>query len=380
MSAATTTNSLMHALEQFDASEANIAKLQALWVEIEGLIPNGISFGENPEYDDRTRAFAEILKALPSIDGWKPTVELLDLNAIAQSRLDYADIGEIAAAAQFDAELALPGRELREYRFRFDQKRRALVREPLTELIDAVDVSLRQIREGLGSELPSNMHGSQWDELRGYIDQIGVLIGSSIKRPIRWNDLQRHLSFGEHQDFQDIERLDWPNVKEALRAGLYGQNDPLPVTVEDLSTLVTQKPTGPVTTALNWVSLDDDHFERLVFNLIGSTPGYENPKWLMKTRAADIGRDLSVTRVVNDALSGTSRSRLVIQCKHWLSRSLNADDIGPALTQMALWRDPPVDVLIIATSGRFTATAVQWIEKHNGVPRQRPWDQIGVVS
>lgn len=216
------------------------------------------------------------------------------------------------------------------------------------------------------------MHGDSWDELRGYIDQIGVLMGSSIKRPPRWGDLQRHLSFGDYQDFQDIERLDWPNVKEALRAGLYGQNDPVPVAVDDLGTLVTQKPAGPITTALNWTALDDDGFERLMFNLIGSTPGYENPEWLMKTRAADIGRDLSVTRVVHDALSGTSRSRVVIQCKHWLSRSLNVDDIGPALTQMALWRDPPVDVLIIATSGRFTATVVQWIEKHNATAGSTP--------
>lgn len=365
-------NPLMHALEQFDASEANITKLQALWTEIEGLIPGGISFGENPEYDDRIRAFAEILKALPAIDGWKPAIELLDLNAIAQTRLDYADIGEPAAAAQFDADLALPGRELREYRFRFDHKRRALVREPLTTLIDSVDVSLRQMREGIGADLPTTMHGDSWDELRGYVDQIGVLMGSSIKRPLRWSDLQRHLSFGDYQDFQDIERLDWPNVKQALRAGLYGQNDPLPVAVDDLGTLVTQKPTGPVTTALTWAALDDDGFERLIFNLIGSTPGYENPEWLMKTRAADIGRDLSVTRVVIDALSGTNRSRVVIQCKHWLSRSLNADDIAPALTQMALWRDPPVDVLVIATSGRFTATAVQWIEKHNATSGSTP--------
>jgi Restriction endonuclease len=372
MTDAPSASPLMHALEQFDATEANITKLQSLWAEIEGLIPQGISFGDNPEYDDRTRAFIAILKALPAIDGWKPSVEILDLNTIAQTRFDYADIGEPGAAIQFDADLALPGRELREYRFRFDHKRRALVREPLTSLIDSVDVSLRQHREGIGAEPPTTMHGDSWDELRGFIDQIGVLMGTSIKRPPRWSDLQRHLSFGDYGDFQDIERLDWPNVKTALRAGLYGQNDPLPVAVDDLGTLVTSKPAGAVTTALNWSALDDAGFERLIFNLIGSTPGYENPEWLMKTRAADIGRDLSVTRVLSDALSGTSRARIVIQCKHWLSRSLSVDDIGPALSQMALWRDPPVDVLIIATSGRFTATAVQWIEKHNTTSGSAP--------
>ena len=32
---------------------------------------------------------------------------------------------------------------------------------------------------------------------------------------------------------------------------------------------------------------------------------------------------------------------------------------------MALWQNPPVDVLVIATSGRFTSDAVTWIERHN---------------
>jgi len=32
---------------------------------------------------------------------------------------------------------------------------------------------------------------------------------------------------------------------------------------------------------------------------------------------------------------------------------------------MALWEPPRVDELIIATSGRFSTDAVQWIEKQN---------------
>ena len=32
---------------------------------------------------------------------------------------------------------------------------------------------------------------------------------------------------------------------------------------------------------------------------------------------------------------------------------------------MRLWDDPPVNVLIIATTGRFTADAVDATEKHN---------------
>lgn len=32
---------------------------------------------------------------------------------------------------------------------------------------------------------------------------------------------------------------------------------------------------------------------------------------------------------------------------------------------MALWEPPTVDVLIVATSGRFTSDAVAWSERHN---------------
>lgn len=32
---------------------------------------------------------------------------------------------------------------------------------------------------------------------------------------------------------------------------------------------------------------------------------------------------------------------------------------------MEHWNNPPVDVLVVATSGRFTADAVSWVERHN---------------
>jgi hypothetical protein len=112
--------------------------------------------------------------------------------------------------------------------------------------------------------------------------------------------------------------------------------------------------------------------------LISDAAGYENPEWLMQTRAPDRGRDLSVTRVSTDELAGTSRQRVIIQCKHWLSRSVNLQDITAAKDQMALWNDPRVDVLVLATSGRFTADAVTWVERHNangGSPRVEMWPE-----
>lgn len=44
---------LMGALQQFEATEANLVKLERLWQEIVKLVPRGIVFGSNPDYEDR---------------------------------------------------------------------------------------------------------------------------------------------------------------------------------------------------------------------------------------------------------------------------------------------------------------------------------------
>jgi hypothetical protein len=131
-------------------------------------------------------------------------------------------------------------------------------------------------------------------------------------------------------------------------------------------------------TKLKWHILDDDAFERLVFALISGTPGYENAAWLTQTRAPDRGRDLSVFRVIKDRLTGTIRQRVIIQCRHWLSCSIALAHASEAKDQMKLWTPPTVDVLVIATSGRFTSDAVTWIERHNAegtAPRIEMWPE-----
>jgi Restriction endonuclease len=135
---------------------------------------------------------------------------------------------------------------------------------------------------------------------------------------------------------------------------------------------------GANATKLNWRNLDDGDFERLVFALISRTRGYENAAWPTQTRAPDKGRDLSVSRVIKDSLAGTIRQRVIIQCRHWLSRSIRLADASEAKDQMKLWSPPTVDVLVIATSGRFTSDAVMWIERHNAegaAPRIEMWPE-----
>lgn len=89
---------LNDALKQFDAVETNLARLDKVMESYEALIPPGISFtAGSPEglrADELQGAFRDLVASLPPIDGWTIDSALVDLDDIAQSRLDAADIGE----------------------------------------------------------------------------------------------------------------------------------------------------------------------------------------------------------------------------------------------------------------------------------------------
>jgi len=122
-------------------------------------------------------------------------------------------------------------------------------------------------------------------------------------------------------------------------------------------------PAGARVSPLRWQKLADAGFERLIFDLVSSARGYENAQWLTHTNAADRGRDISVDRLSIDSLSGTRRFRVIVQCRH--KKCVGVGEVSQLKEQMALWEPPRVDELIIATSGRFSTDAVQWIEKQN---------------
>lgn len=358
---------LANALRQFETAEANLAKLERLWAKAESLIPNGIVFGDDPEYETVCRSIDVILEHLPKIDGWKPDIDPPDLNALAQDRLDAGEIDEPEAIVAVESGISVPGRQLREYRFRFNQKRRALVRDRVRELEQTIDGVIPRIGEAIDDDARPNasVETEDWGLLRAAVTEIETLLGSSVERPPRWSDLRRHIGFALVCDFNDILKHDWPAVKAALEKSLYTEDEPIPTDVDDLGAIVSQKPRGQVPTQLNWKTLTDDEFERLVFSLIANEEGYENPEWLMRTNAPDRGRDLSVTRVTKDPLSGTARQRVIIQCKNWGEKSVSVPDIATLKEQVRLWDKPRVDVLIIATTGRFSADAVGSTETHN---------------
>ena len=359
---------LNDALRHFEAAEANLLKVEKVLGEIESAIPEGIAFlGDQPDHENNCRSFYGLLNSLPKLDGWKPNIRLMDLDDIAQSRLDAQEIGEIQCQVSLERDINEPARLLREYRYRFNQKRRELVRDSIKELIDSIDGDLRELSKEV--EASSNMSESAespaLEGLKNKVDQIDTLLGSSVPHPPRWSYLHRHLHFGMLGDVHDIIKHDWPSVKTGLRKSLYGEKEPVPVEVEDLGTLVSNKPRGPVATRLNWERLSEEEFERLIFSLISLEHGYENLEWFMKTNAPDRGRDLSVYRVHVDPLGGTRRQRVIIQCKHWLSKSIGPKDVALLRDQIKLWEPPLVDVCVLTTSGRFTSDAVALIERQN---------------
>jgi hypothetical protein len=359
--------SLRDILRAFEATEANILKLERLWEKMQPHIGSGLGFGSNVEYDSSRRSFTDILSHLPAIDGWRLEDTTCSLDEVGQMRFDAAEIGELYAHVAVEDHIEKPGKELAEYRFRFDRQRRLVVRNAVIELITGITEHLSSIPpDSLDTLAPrSQMPENTRAFLQESVEQVDVLLGSSVEKPPRWDDLQRHLAFGMTCDLQDIIRLDWPAVRPAIEAALYGENDPLPVTVADLGSLVIEKSSTPVPTRLNWDKLRPEEFERLIFTLLNGARGYENPEWLMHTNAPDRGRDLSVTRVIADPLTGTRRERVVVQCKHQPKRSIDVREVVTLKEQMQSWGPPRVDTLIIATTGRFSGDAVTRIEAQN---------------
>ncbi|MFZ0818500.1 MAG: restriction endonuclease [Candidatus Acidiferrales bacterium] len=353
------------ALQKFEATEANLEKLDKLWSQIQGHLQGGPAFGSPPEYDELCLAFRRVLPGLPAIDGFRVEDRLLEFDSVGQMRVDALEVDEISAHVSVEDTVEEQGRILREYRFKLNAKRRELVQDRMLNLIDEVDNVLRGFDSRLaGKKLSDSVPEETCSQLKKLVAEIDILLGSSV-RPQRWSDMRRHLSFSMVGDLSDIRKLDWPTIKYTLQSNLYGEQDPIPVGVEDLGEVVAGRPTGEVTAQLRWSVLSDEGFERLVFLILSTSPGYENPEWLQQTHAPDRGRDLSVMRVEDDPLAGVRRHRIIVQCKHWLSKSVSVPDVITARGQMELWQPPRVDYLIIATSGRFTVDAIKLIEDHN---------------
>jgi hypothetical protein len=356
------------ALKQFERVAANLDKAERVWAELAG----GALTAE--AHDNLVRHFVDLTAALPGIDGFRVESVPMSLTEMQLARFDASEVGEPSFHVQVEEQIGAPGAELAAYRHSFNRARREIVRDRMIDLVKSVDALIAEMRVHRAAGEPKS--GEHWSALEPQIAELERLLGDSTLRPSRWSDLRRHLSFWEDVDLNDILDKDWPSVQADLDRFLYEELEPMPVDVDDLGALVRARPSGSVTTGLDWSRLESGSFERLLFQLVSSETGYENANWLMKTSAADQGRDIEVQRVTVDGLSGTRRERVIVQCKHWQSRTVGRDDLVLCLEAVQLWDPPPVDLLIVATSGRFSKDAVAWREKRDlerKVPRLELW-------
>ena len=360
-------------LNEMDRCAANLSKLDAVWQRAEPMLPTGPAMDSSQEYDDLRRAWASLQTGLAPIDGFTVVDALPDMQAIGAAYLGFWEIGEAPYLVHEEAER--PGKDLAEYRYRMGQARRRAVRDRLEELTAVVESALAIAVRHVPRDSPEPLAGPVPDLVRVSVQEVERLLGDLISRRGRWGDLHRHLHFSQGHDWHDIREFDWPSVREDIEAAAFGDTDPLPVAAIDLGA-ASRASSGAVTTVLAWDALEPSRFERLLYDLLRGLPGHQNVQLLMKTNAPDRGRDLSLERVLDDHAGGIRTERVIVQAKHWRSRSVRLTDVNDLVAELALWEPPVVRAVVVATPGDFTTDAVAWSEKHND-DGKRPHIELG---
>lgn len=354
--------SLEELLREMDRAGANLAKLDSVWDRAQPHIPTGPTAGSSREYDDLRRHWDVLLTGLPKIDGWTVTERLPDIDAAGRTFIENLEIG--VPPFSLMSALEEPGRQLDEYRFALGQARRRAVNERIQEVVRSINSRLESIIANLPTD-PDPVENEDSQQVRDGFRELDRLLGDTTERQGRWYDMSRHLRFSQPGDWRDIADMDWPDIRSNLESMGLTELDPLPVSAIDLGQAARSHPTGGVSTDLAWANLDDEGFERVLYDLLRNLADYQNVQWLMKTRAPDRGRDLSLERVIRDASGLVRTERVIVQAKHLTSRSVGPIDMQESLARLSLWEPPVVRALIIATSSRFTSDAIGVMEKHN---------------
>ncbi len=371
-----TTLSLDKLLRQFEIAEANLEKIRNGCEKLHALESADWNDDSGATAEDCVRVIYDIWSALPKIDGWKPDIHIYDATEVHLMRIDAQEAGFLEAIAGVENQISEYLNTIDEYAFRLKQKRRVATRQRIRELVKVADQVVTSLNMKLEKEIED--FTDELGPIHESIEQIDVLLGNSFTRPPRWADLRRHLSFWQLCDVYDIVNQDWPSVYPVLMEKLYFDDEPIESDISDFGAIIVEESHLPISTKLAWDKLSSENFERLIFNLVSNEHGYQDPQWLTHTNAPDRGRDISVQRVFEDMLTGTIRQRVIIQCKHWQSKSISLEEISVLREQMKLWEPPTVDCVVLATSGRFTSDAVVYIEQNNQLgqaPRVEMWPE-----
>lgn len=363
-------------LAMFDAAAANLAKAEAIWDQAEAMLPRSAVLGNPLGFDDLARAWMDLIGGLPPVDGWTITESIPTPDDIGRSFLEWMEIGEPPWPV-YEA-IEQPTKDIQEYRYRLKRARRRAVRTRVEVLVAEVDRLLPICVRNVPREARDKMQTAETEVIRDRIAEIDRLLGDATPRAGRWSDLRRHMSFSEGRDWWDISELDWPSVKPEILSAVIAETDPLPVPDLDLGVAAANEPSGGVTTALRWDLITDEGFERLLYDLLRGLEGYDSVDWLMKTNATDHGRDLTCYRTLPDASGYSRRERVIVQAKHWRSKSVDPVSVMDVVSRLSAWEPPHIHCLVVAASGRFTADAIRFIETHNergSDPRIEPWSE-----
>jgi hypothetical protein len=143
----------------------------------------------------------------------------MELDAIAQCRLDAWEVGEIDCQMSTEQAISAPGRELREYRFDLDRARRRLVRQSIGEAMAQIDSDLRMLKASpdYSKEAGSPVGASEWQSLKKNVDALAMMLGKDMPRRSRWSDLvlQRHFPIDDFRGMSHRRRM-------VNRAGQFG--------------------------------------------------------------------------------------------------------------------------------------------------------------
>ncbi len=329
----------------FDLIEVNLTKSDYIWEKISKYL-NGKSDSE--DYEILVQKFYNVIQTLPKIENWMPSPEIHELSEVTKLLIENDEIGDWEFTIDMNKKLFQPEQEIRQYKYLVRKKRHEIIREYIKQYLIEIEKEIERIL--IDYKDAKNNSTIKDDDIVTIVrnsNHIEFLIGKA-KYPKRWSDFKRHIHFHLKQDFEDIKKNDLPDIWGSLNEIIYHKEEPLHIGIESLDDIEGEEiPSKLVIKSLKWNNLNDDSFERIIYNLISSTSNYENPKWLTKTRAADKGRDLSVDKIVHDDLVDTQRFKVIIQCKHWLSKSLNVEDIIVSKEKIKNLEPPKIEIFIL---------------------------------
>ena len=371
---------LSDALAIYDRVALNLDKLDRVWERMQALVPDGAYLDEGSEdsvtYRHLAESWTSIAASLPAVDEWRLKATIVDYATIGQTRIDLMHVSAVEDEVAFNAAVNAPRTEALRYRKQLARARQRLVRERSEELIQIVDRLLAPVPTEVSDLLAEAEVTPIIDAVKDAVEEIERLLGDALTGGPREGDLYRHLRFGEPCDLRDIAAMDWPAFRPHVELALYGDEDPVPIGVDDLGSLAPVSVT-PVSSQVHWERINADGFERLLMRLLEQSGSYVRIRRLMNVNAPDSGQDIEAYRRVDDGVTSERDERVIVQAKHWPNRGVNDSEIADLVhAKLPQWEGEPIRGLIMATTGSFALSAVQWVDNHNNAakrPRINLW-------